>query len=249
MFFMEYPTLDEATREAIDALTLEEVDRSVLDLYHERYGNDDEERIRRLCTEANSGYSHEILWYGVEAIAHVHLMRMALDISEGRLSVDDFVSKYSLDFDGALSGIFVPLRKIELDGVYIPQPAYAERWHGGEPSEKKRPVCLFNGDYHNRIGYDYTPVETDHWGPDKQYARQLISRKWQPSDLENQVLMEQGVRFGRDLWRTCVAGFEWHCKYRHEGWGWKESHQAQRVTDLGRKLIAYYDGIVNVPNP
>ena len=55
--------LDEVTRKALNELTVEEVSR-----------------------EVSYAYEHEVLLYGIDAIALTHLMQMAKDISEGRLS-------------------------------------------------------------------------------------------------------------------------------------------------------------------
>ena len=53
------------------------------------------------------------------------------------------------------------------------------------------------------------------------------------SDFENPELIEQGIRFGRDMWERRIRGFE---KY--------QNRQPQKVTDLGRKLIEYYSDLV-----
>ena len=63
-----------------------------------------------------------------------------------------------------------------------------------------------------------------------------MERGWQPSDLEDPELIRQGFDFGREVWQTCVEGFEKH-NIRHP--------QPQRITDLARKLIAYYSEFVS----
>ncbi|HLC71378.1 MAG TPA: hypothetical protein VJI32_05190 [Candidatus Nanoarchaeia archaeon] len=236
---MDYPTLDDATKKALNKLTLEEAGVHPLD-----YTNPDSV-LRR---DANGGYAHEILWYGVDAITHVHLMRMARDISSQKLSPEGFVKKYNLTFEdltkqhGLRGGwIRVPLTKIESGGIFIPRQAYSVK---GNRRRKDRQIHLFDGDYGNRVELNpRTPNEPDPW-PNKQYAKQLMNRGWKSSDLESPELVEQGIRFGKDMWQTCVQGFEWCSNYRYEGWGIEESLQLPKVTELGRKLIAYYEEII-----
>lgn len=208
---MVYPTLDEATQRALNEL-------SETELRH-------------------STYDHEILWYGVDAVAHVHLMQMAKRIAEGKISIEDFMEKYGLDFgerpikfydqvlafEGGFSGL---LKAIENDGIFIPQQAYRIT-HG----KAERLIQFFGGDYFNLI-------RKSSW-TNKDYANALIRRKWQPLDLKSPEIIEQGVRFGRDMWKTCVEGFE----IIQRGGKYGEP-QPQHITDLGRKLIAYYSTIV-----
>ena len=89
---MQLPNLDEATRKALNELTVEEVSRSV-----------------------SYAYEHEMLWYGIDAVAHTHLMRMARDISKGKLIRDEFVEKYGLEFGSQNYGFVVPLEKMDGD--------------------------------------------------------------------------------------------------------------------------------------
>ena len=216
MKYMQLPKLDEATKNGLNGLTAEEVSRSV-----------------------SYAYEHEMLWYGIDAVAHAHLMRMAKDISDGKLSQEEFVEKYHLDFGSQNYGFVVPLEKIESDGIFIPQQAYC----GSDGQRWERRVHFFNHDYGNRVRHDG-------W-VEKEYARQLMDRKWQPSDLENPELFEQGVKFGRDMWRTCVQGFErtkrGTLKGFRDGKDIYGSPQPQKVTDLGEKLIAYYSALVSEP--
>ena len=206
---MELPKLDEATKNGLNELTVEEVSR-----------------------EVSYSYEHEMLWYGVEAVAHAHLMRMAKDISDGRLSQEKFVEKYGLDFGSKNSGFVFPLEKIESDGIFIPQQAY---W-GSDGQRCERKVHFFEHDYINRVRHDG-------W-IEKEYAMQLIDRKWQPSDLENPELVQQGIKFGRDMWRTCVEGFH---REKNGDPEFNDPAQPQKVTDLGEKLIEYYSALVSEP--
>ncbi|GEM_PF-1423079 len=200
---MQFPNLDGAIIKELNELTKEEVSRKV-----------------------SYPYEHEILWYGIDAIAHTHLMRMAKDISEGKLSQDEFVKKYRLDFRRS-DGFVASLEKIESDGIFIPQQACSDE----EGKKFDREVHLFNSDYGNI-------VRNKSW-VNKEYAIELMDRRWQPSDLRNPDLVEQGIKFGRDMWLTCVEGFETSQR------GFLDvSRQPQKVTDLGRKLIEYYSALV-----
>lgn len=195
---MQLLNLDEATRKGLNELTAEEVSRSV-----------------------SYAYQHEILGYGIDAVVHTYLMRMARNISEGKLSKEEFAKKYNLEL-GNQYGLIVSLKQIEFKGIFIPQQAYWDR--------DDRKIHFFNPDLGNRVYHDS-------W-IDKDYALQLIDKKWQLSDLENPKLVEQGIKFGRDMWRTCVEGFN-----RTK----REYSQPQKITNLGEKLIEYYSVLVSEP--
>lgn len=200
---LQFPNLDGAIIKELNELTKEEVSRKV-----------------------SYAFEHEILWYGIDAIAHAHLMRMAKDISEGKLSQDEFVKKYKLNFRRSY-GFVGSLEKIESDGIFMPQHTCRD----GEGNKFDREVHFFNSDYGNRVNKKC-------W-ENKKYAIELMGRRWQPSDLRNPELVEQGIKFGRDMWLTCVEGFEVAQK------GYLDvSAQPQKVTDLGRKLIEYYSALI-----
>jgi len=215
---MQFPDIDESTRKAVNALTLEEVKG-----------------------ENSHPYNHEILWYGVDAVVHFHLMTVAQDISGGKISQEEFFERYELRFNDSLHLLIVPLEKIESDGIFIPKHAYWDK--KGNIRKRRRKIFLFNVDYNNFI-------RGEGW-VDKEYARQLTYRSWHPSDLKDPVLIEQGVKFGRDLWITCVDVFE---KTKDgdgclmgvdaDGKEYYSPPQPEKITDLGEKLIAYYSAIV-----
>ncbi len=211
---MQLPTLDETTKKELNDLTKAEVSRSI-----------------------SFAYEHEMLWYGIDAVAHVYLMRMARDISKGILKQDEFIRKYELDFGNQECGFVLSLNKIESDGLFIPQQAYCP----GNGKRLDRKIHFFNGDYDNRVRHKG-------W-VDKDYANQLMERKWEPSDLENPELVEQGVKFGRDMWGTCVKEFEISkrgiLKEIYNGKRIYSLPQPQKVTDLGEKLITYYSALIS----
>lgn len=179
---------------------------------------------------------HELLWYGIKAVAHFHLMHMVGLTDE---ITPEFTEKYRLDLEETNpthfhytkikhtghGGFYVPLKAVEQDGIYFPKAAY----YDGAGRIHERLVPLFEQDYINCI-------LRDSW-TDKEYATKFIGKVWAVGHLlwNN----EKGIRFARDLWKTCVAGFE---KYKdgHSDWKPEDPPQPQKITDLGRKLIAYY---------
>ncbi|MBI4980165.1 hypothetical protein HZC30_01240 [Candidatus Woesearchaeota archaeon] len=219
---MVIPTLDKAVRTALNSLTAEEVSR-----------------------EVSYAYEHEILWYGIHAVAHVHLMRMAESIAHSRFRIPDeeliqnreeFIQKYGLSFkEGEGYGFSGPLKNIERDGIFIPQQVYRRRVN---QKRQRYRIRFFAHDYNNRIN-------CDSWS-DKRYARALTYGKiWQPSDLDNHILIELGIQFGRDMWKTCVDGFHEY-KKGMSGAG-IILPQPKKVTDLAEKLMAYYSAIIAEP--
>lgn len=178
-------------------------------------------------------YTHELRWYGLDAVAHFCLMDKARDVYRGNISKDDFVEKYRLRFDkrGYLA---VPFESIEKDGIFIPEMTYG--FFGKKPRSEVD-VSLFDaGDHINRI---LMPS----W-KDKDYAVALMRRKWEFSDFEDADLVEQGVRYGRDFWGTCVAGFnENKDGMFFEGKMYEPAIPA-KLKRLGEKLVGYYSGII-----
>jgi len=199
----QLPILDETTKKGLNNLTREEVDRNV-----------------------SYAYEHEILWYGMDAIAHIVLMRNANNTLKGKWSMDQFIQKYDLKFgkiNRYFNGISMPLKKVELDGIFIPQQAYWDE----EGKIKKRELCFFNPDYSNRIdlnsyGFFY-----------KKKAKELVAKTWGKSDLENPELIQQGIEFGKQMWGSCVEEFEK-----------KKKTTPQKVIDLCEKLNRYYSNLV-----
>ncbi len=211
---MPIPVLDKETAKAVNELTQTDIG-------------------------TNSAFDHEILWYGINSVVHAYIMVQARDVYSGKVSLDDFVQKYSIDavrespgytFNGVYTpphtvhGIFVPLRNIESAGVFVPRQAY---W---TPDRK---IKMFDGDYLNW-------VNDPSWTADKGYAYDLLKRCgreiWTPSIFEDQAIVEVGLRFGRDMWRTCTVVFE-----KRQA----DKEQSQKVAELGRKLIAYYSAVVS----
>jgi|TARA_Y100000310_G_scaffold124950_2_gene123772 hypothetical protein len=220
-------TLDDATKQALDDLPGELVTRFT-----------------------SYAYFHEILLRGIDAVAHVHLMRSAQDVLDEKISLNELRRKYRLDFglkgtEGGqtmIDGFIGHLSTVEGDGLFVPRHAYSDE--RGQQI-KRRMIRFFSR-------RNYEKIDDDTW-TDKDYALQLVERRWRPGDLRNQELVAQGLRFGRDLWNASVAAFEESQErgavldYRH-GQVQYGPPQSQEVTELGRKLIAHYSSVVNSDN-
>lgn len=178
----------------------------------------------------NYAYTHELRWYGLDAVAHFHLMDKARDVYGGKISKDDFVEKYRLRFD-KYGRIAVPFESIEKDGVFIPEMAY---W--GKKGRSEVDVSLFKGDHKNRIFMDS-------W-KNKDSAKGLINRKWEFSDFGTSYLVEQGVIYGKDMWRSCVEEFEETKNGVIYDGCVCEPPMDPKIKRLGENLIGYYSGLI-----
>lgn len=210
---MPIKELDEATKRAIDCLSLDDTSR-----------------------ERSYAFEHELLFYGVEAVAHYHLMSMARDISEGKISLDEFVKKYGLSFGINPESMYPKLASPQFtgnltllanDGIFVPQQAYNLPY-----VRRSGKIQFFSTDYFNR-------TRQDGW-VDESFAEELIKRTWQPTDLQDPELAEKGMRFDRDLWKTCLLGFE-DLQIYQKG---VRTAQPDHVTELGKQLIKYYSSLV-----
>jgi len=218
---------------------------------------------------------HEILWYGSESAVHAHLFNMAKKLIGEDLTVDDFVKKYELrDFCGELNekddsvqnalrkmigardydiaqykydyehlrrkGFKGSLAAISRDGVSLPTFYLHDK-----PDKDFR---YFSSDYYNRF---MKPEECK----SEEISKLMLEREWKPKDFANPEVVENALKFARDMWQTCINGFE--RSYRSgipkrtcstevlE----RTPPQPKYVTELARELILYYGGIINVANP
>ncbi len=214
------------------------------------------ELLNRLSDEEvgkSFAYSHEILRYGTDALAHHYIMNEALKLQGSvnmvpflRLSseneiLSEFLAKHSIFIDGQCyskvqyeltefekvtaenSAFATPLSVLEDAGIFVPRHAY------NVSGNNHRLVIYFDQDYMN-ILYN------SNWAGDVDYAKALIllSKRWEPSDFLNKRLVELGMKFGRDMWYACVTGFEKN-KYQ----------QPSHITGLAEQLIKYYSGIID----
>lgn len=164
-------------------------------------------------------FEHEILWYGIDGVAHAHLMRKAKE-----LGAEQFVAKYVLNRE-MNSSASVPVcldTTIENDGIFIPRARHYDL-HTGK-FDQDTAVPLFFVDYRGKFN------RSDLWWLTER------GKKWKVEDFANPEILRQGVEFGIDLWNASVKRFE---KYLPD-----YPQQLQRVTDLARKLIEYYNLVV-----
>ena len=183
----------------------------------------------------NFPFAHELLWYGVEAVAHVHLMHKAFHVAHGKIPAEEFVERYKLRFGGATNGIEVSVDALEADGMYFPPQA--------RPKMPEMGLKIFHSDHFNR-------VMQDSW-TNKAYARILITRSWSPESFQSQMIVEDGMKFGRAMWDTCIDGFERMSDapdlYSPAGAESRES-QSPKLTVLGQQLSAYYSDYIKALN-
>ncbi|MFA6460714.1 MAG: hypothetical protein WCV90_00475 [Candidatus Woesearchaeota archaeon] len=168
-------------------------------------------------------YVHEILWYGTDSIVHAYLMGKAREIFNGAISREDFMSKYDLNYDDSL--LSVGIEGIRRDGVFIPQ-------------QKENPrIYLFSRDYNAKLPFTF---EYD-------YARELTSRCWVPSDIEDSGLVTLGLRCGKDMWKNCVEGYE----STKDGKDHMNRDMFRPVPSKDRniieQLILYYSALISEP--
>lgn len=176
-------------------------------------------------------YLHELVYYGIEAIAHIELMKKAIEISKNKISIEDFFKKYKIDFErinGNVinNGFIGSLRSIENEGIFIPTHAYFNK--------EDRKIYFFSADYKNRI---YT------WPENKLSLIELANKKWNFSkDFNDIALVEQGLIFGKCIWESCIKGFE---KYQKGVKEYSIQKQPKNITNLGKRLIKYYNSVIS----
>lgn len=177
----------------------------------------------------NYAFAHELIWYGVDAFAHVYIASMARDSISEKMPFKDFTEKYDIEIRklsfSSLLRLSFPLTPIKNDGVFIP--------HHSNPID--RVVNIMYPDYRNRI-------TKESWPSNKTRARELINMEWQVTDLKDPYLVNGILQFGKDMWTTCVQGFRQHASGIPI---FKIGKQSQKVTDLGEKLIEYYSEIID----
>lgn len=204
------PLLDEKVKKAVNSLTAEEISR-----------------------ETSFAFEHELVWYGIEALTHIHIMSKARDIAIRERNLQGFLDTYQLAFTPHPGNTLVHLQKLEEDNIFIPHQAY---W--GKPKPERK-IQLFSQDYFNKLfprelNYS-TRDKIDAWFKNNYAAKLMYQRVLQPKDLENEEVVSQGIEFGKEIWNQIVHSFQ---KYS------KEFSQPKKVTNIGNALIAYYDQII-----
>ncbi len=178
----------------------------------------------------------QLLLYGVAGVVHAYLCRALL---AGEVSAGKFYRKYEVRRETVMQErlLAMPLRALRRDGIYFPRKAGVNAVLQ-KPGRTRR-VIMFFGDYLNQfITHSGFALE-----PRYQYALNLVTRQGGAGDFKNKRLLEQGLRFGRELWAFSVEGFERERKGRRM----KPSRfraLSSGATRTCRKLISYYSGIV-----
>jgi hypothetical protein len=68
-----------------------------------------------------------------------------------------------------------------------------------------------------------------------------MNRRWELRDLEDSDLIRKGIIFGRSMWVNSIRYFD---KYVDGTLGSDLPKQPPKITNLGRRLIAYYSTII-----
>lgn len=167
-------------------------------------------------------FEHELLWYGVDAVVHYHVMDRVKDVTAETLP--EFAQKYKLGRGTQFWNehhIAISADTLEQDGIYIPKQR-----RGGI-------VALFENDYFANRGFNGT-FDRDNF----MKLGQLKKRSWENSTLLDKEIQERGLQWSKELWMDCVAGFK---KYKNGGGDIPK--QSEKVTRLGEELIAYYSAM------
>jgi len=225
-------TLDKKIQDGINALTNEELEY-----------------------EGNYAFGR-ILCYGIDALVHNYLLR---DIKRRILSLNEplerIAKEYCIRCDTKHGTVSLPIQSIQDKRIFIP---YA----------KGQSVWLFSPDYMNNFQHDYEGTEKRRMFDN---ANELTRRKWKVEDLGNQELLDKGIQFSEDLWKNVNKTFEKYQAgipsnplfrklvdaivflrsndYRALDWAKNKfdysPKQSRKITQLGRELIKYYDGIIH----
>lgn len=170
-------------------------------------------------------YNHELLWYGLDGFAHFWLMKQArLFIEQGK-DTQELQQRYGIKRGNEMkhslaflygNTFFYPFSIVIQDGIYVPKHAL-----------RKETVLFDRSDIPSNRRFENNQVMN------------LCNRRWNLEDFANKELVEQGMTFGKELWKSGVKGF-----YKYKD-GTEDIHkQSNKVTELGEKLIQYYSEII-----
>lgn len=221
---MNYPTIDNATKEAVEALTSADIGNAY-------------------------AFSECVVRYGVEAVCHAVFMQQALEFQNetdvtafltnhdvvvrgkayGNASMDQISDPRAKSYATNRGRIVFPKKAMGSDGVYVPTETVQRR---------DNHIILFNGDYINLCMNPETG-EFDAY-PDGREIMDYFATNPGIDVFLDKDMIERGLRFSQYLFDKCVKDFE---KYKEERVGIKPP-QSEYMTDLGRKLLSYYRTIV-----
>lgn len=190
-------------------------------------------------TGNRQGYGSVAYGYGFLGIAHVILFRGARDVVSGKVSLDTFVEKNELrDFSGEKNPPLQPAGYRFYIGGFSGSSRKIAEQHGVFLTKD---LLRIKGEKAYFVYSDHINVLQD-LEKEGKYDRtaHLAHRTWLPEDFTKRQLVEDGIRFGEVMWANVVREYDIVSK---------ENSQSDEITVAGRKLIAYYDKIVNAPNP
>jgi len=190
-------------------------------------------------------YHHEIVWYGTEALVHCCVLNFARPVSTGEESLEKFLEEMGM------KGLRAPVKVLKNNGIFVPSHVYDCYPFACLDGEFVR---LFSGDYRNLFLSEYRmkdglkPKTDDYLKNEKKYLEflEFLETSHKVSDFQNPGFVNTGIRLSREMWEISVQGFEEGLERKPRPSEFRPAKpQPQEVTELGRKLIAYYSQIVS----
>lgn len=156
--------------------------------------------------ETRGALSHDLLWYGADAIAHMVILGASKAIGKEAFTTRQFAAKFRLKRNSTDENNVFQAKRVHIgeQGVYIP---FLEDSENGRTNPMVD-VQLFTKDYLNLVGFNYSLVQIPK-GP----KRDLLERKtkWKLADFANKKIQNDGTELVQDLWATSVLRY---MKYR-----------------------------------
>lgn len=191
--------------------------------------------------------------YGFTGMLEIATAHTAMDVIQGDLQLDELIRMFDLrDFDrsqitGYWPGCFTGSREkiIEQTGIFVP------RWRLNVIKEYDG-LYFFDTDHLNGItrlrDSDQINEVTGLRGAEAYREAMKLTRRtdWTPEDLVNPELIEQVIRFGRNLWKVGLERVEGNTEDYYERCGEPDIEPDQRANlqKAGEELIRYYSEIV-----
>ncbi len=174
----------------------------------------------------NRTFYHELAWYGTESFAHFYIMKKADENLKSGKSIEEFIGRFLITRSKFLSSKFeASFRKIG-EEIYLPML--------GNFSST---LILFSPDYKNRF-------DKERW-QNENYVSELLNRKWKETDFQDKNLIDEGIQFGKDIWNTCVRGFNEGKKSLEYVKDLEVKSELEKTFYFGEEIIKYYSSIIN----
>jgi len=144
--------------------------------------------VKEACGNPSKAYRAEVMAYGIAALIQVYVMQKAKEISQQKISCNDFIQKYGLNFNAAGVDCFctTSLKRIEgISSIFIPWQAYMN--YRSDEIRPDRRITFFDSDYLSHV----TTTEINGY-----YTHPLLEHQWKEFDLEDLQLIEEGIKFG-----------------------------------------------------